>query len=50
MRAVHLEELGTSLNQARVALGLPAMVFSQRPLGAEIISAADVNELRGGVK
>jgi hypothetical protein len=50
IRAVHVEELGTALNQGRTALGFPAISFSRRPLLDQEVRALDLTEIRGGVK
>jgi YD repeat-containing protein len=50
IKAIHVEELGTALNQARTALGLPAIAFAVRPLVNTDVRAADLTEIRGGVK
>jgi YD repeat-containing protein len=49
MKAVHVQELGTALNQGRVALGLGQLSFRTLLIGKSIL-AADINDLRGGVK
>ena len=49
--AIDLAELGTSLDPARSAIGMPAIVyFYPGPFGSGIIRAVHVQELRSGVK
>jgi YD repeat-containing protein len=48
---LHVQELRTSLDQARGNLGLIALSYTNHPLTAgTIVRAVHINELRGGVK
>jgi hypothetical protein len=47
----HVSEMQTRLNEARAALGLTEVVFTvPAPPAGELIRAADIMELRGGVR
>jgi hypothetical protein len=50
-KAVHLTELRAVLNEARQGLALPPVVYSTTgPAAGQVIAAADINDLRGGVR
>ena len=49
-KAVHLTELRAVLNEARQGLVLPPVVYTTAPAAGQVISAADINDLRGGVR
>jgi hypothetical protein len=52
IKKVHIEELRTALNEARVFLGLPALTYTDPVLTAGVtrIKAAPIDEWRAGVK
>jgi hypothetical protein len=52
IKAMHLTELRAALDSARASLTLPAMIHAHPTVtaGASVIAAADVSELREGVK
>jgi len=53
VKAVHLNELRSSLNAARSTLGLSAVTYTDAPsviAQTTVITAAHINELRGGVQ
>lgn len=51
IRALHIVELRTALDEARSTLQLPAIVYTTPSLTPGLnVAAADVNDLRGGVR
>lgn len=52
VKAVHMNQLRTALDEARSDIGLPALGYTNTPVGANstVIQAAHVNEIRNGVK
>jgi subtilisin-like proprotein convertase family protein len=50
IKALHMSQLRGVLDVARAALGLPAAVYSFPATAGSLVRAADVNDLRNGVK
>ena len=52
VQKVHIDQMRTALNQARTALGLPAIGYTDPTItaGTTLIKAAHIQELRNGVK
>jgi subtilisin-like proprotein convertase family protein len=50
IKALHMSQLRGVLDVARAALGLPAVVYGFPATAGSLVRAADVNDLRNGVK
>ena len=51
VKAIHVTELRARLDEARAAIGVPAMVYTDPSLAAgDVVKAVHVQELRAGVK
>jgi hypothetical protein len=52
IKAVHVTQLRTALNQARSALGVPPIVYTDPTITANttVVRAAHLIDLRNGVK
>jgi hypothetical protein len=52
VKKIHIDQLRTALDPARLALGLPPMTYTDPTINAltTVVQAAHVEELRAGVK
>jgi len=49
-KAAHITELRAVLNEARQGLALLPVVYTTTPAAGQVIAAAEINDLRGGVR